>query len=77
MIKVIKEVPSTKRHNELEFYTTTHTGDDTLIVRDLDCLLERRYTIGKAGELEMGEERVRIKSFEQVIKAWESGRVWF
>lgn len=49
---------------------------NSIIVRDTDCMLERVYTIGNTQMLDDFED-VEIKSFAQVIRAWETGSVWF
>lgn len=75
MITILKR--STGAHgNELEFYRTSQMKDTQIMVRDNHCLKERCYTIGKTQELDNWEE-VKIKSFEQVIKSWENGKIWF
>ena len=49
----------------------------TIVVFDEDCQMSRRYSIGALGELSMGEEKEIIKSRAQIVRAWESGDVWF
>lgn len=63
--------------NRLEFRTFSHLPADCVVVTDLDCQMERTYQVGKKGELVMAEDKVEIKSFEQVMEAWEKGAVWF
>lgn len=68
---------TTSRGNELEFATYDFLGNDSVVVHDKSCQMERRYTVGMNGELDTGEDKVIITSFAQVIDAWENERVWF
>jgi hypothetical protein len=76
MIKAIERY-TTSKGNELEFCKSDVLGQNRIIVRDKSCLLERVYTKGGKGELEIGCDKVEIKSFAQVIRAWKSEQVWF
>lgn len=80
-MKVLKKVTAESKFradgNKLEFCTYDHLDDDSMVVHDLSAQMERVYTVGQLGTLETGEGKVIIKSFEEVISAWESGKVWF
>ena len=75
-MKVI-ERHTTSKGNKLEFCKSDVAGQNKIIVRDRSCLLERTYTKGSHGELEVGRDKVEIKSFAQVVRAWKSEQVWF
>lgn len=76
MIKVIKKTKGA-HGNRLEFYQADHIKNNIhIVVQDKDCQLERIYFIGATQELD-NFEKVEIKSIDQVIKAWETGKVWF
>lgn len=64
--------------NELTFATFEHQPEGFFVVMDLDCQIEKTYKIGEEAELniETGIKEV-VTSIPQVIKAWESGDVWF
>ena len=66
-----------KFDNEITIISYDTMPKDSFYVRDTDCQLERRYTVGATGELATGALWVMIESVEQVKKAWESGAVWF
>ncbi len=84
-IVTIKQVKRTENVNELQFDIHEKSelySENTLFVRDLDCCKEKSFTIGETGFLGDWDENdsevnVLIESFEQVITAWESGKVWF
>lgn len=76
-MKTIKRTKG-KHSNNLEFYTTDLYGPDVLIVKDHDCQRERQYTMGYKGDLtNSGVKDTDIISYNQVIDAWETGKVWF
>ena len=70
--------------NNFEFYQTDLLGKDCLVVRDLDCQMERVYKLGQRRYLNLDsladeneDAKVLITSFKQVKKAWLSGAIWF
>ena len=62
--------------NKIKFQTFAHLGSDAIVVHDCDCQMERVYRIGATQELD-DFDMVEIKSKAQVMRAWESGSVWF
>jgi hypothetical protein len=68
--------------NRLAFRTWSEHKIHQLTIHDLDCQKARTYTIGAfqwLGEWsDKDEEKMEfIISFEQVIEAWTSGKIWF
>jgi len=75
-MKTIKTF-TTHRGNEIEVNQFDHLGEDVIVICDTSCQRERAYILGDLGELEQGEDKTKITSFEQVIYAWENEKVWF
>ena len=76
MVKIIKKTKGA-HGNRLEFFTVDkQISREHIIVQDKDCLMERVYYIGATQELD-NFEHIKIESKDQVIKAWETGKVWF
>lgn len=70
--------------NNFEFYQTDLLGKDAIVVRDLDCQMERVYRLGTRRHLDIDsfadekeEGKVLITNFDQVKQAWLSGKIWF
>ena len=62
--------------NKIQFGTFDHIDEPHIVVNDCDCQLRTIYYIGEVRELD-DFEPVIIKSKAQVMRAWESGTVWF
>jgi len=79
-MKTLKKVTA-PNGNKLKFAKFSYLGPDYLVVTDLDCQQERIYLLGTEGILSMDYydtgEKTLIKSFKQIIEAWETGEVWF
>lgn len=75
MIKVLKK-HTTSAGNELEFYQASHLPEQSVVVRDNSCQLERVYVVGRTQELN-DYEMIEIKSVDQVIEAWTSESLHF
>lgn len=68
---------ATGKHNsKLKFYTSFLIESKHVIVIDDSCQMERTYYIGCIMELDNFEE-MEIKSINQVITAWSTGKIWF
>ena len=67
---------TTSKGNELEFCTFDHQPDNTMVVIDNSCQMQRAYTIGATQELSNFDE-VLITDFNQVINAWTNEELHF
>ena len=63
--------------NLIEFFRTDLQDNDTIVVFDSDCQLERVYKVGSMQLLTDCETPELITSIDQVMDAWESGLIWF
>lgn len=68
--------------NQLVF-ETCKARPGLLLVTDKSCGICRSYTIGKRGPLstddlceDSREDMTMIESFEQVIEAWKTEKIW-
>jgi len=65
--------------NKITFHTSaeySHLNNDMIVVVDHDCCMEKTFKLGLVQELEDYEPTL-IESFDQVKKAYKSGRAWF
>ena len=62
--------------NRIQFCTFDNIDEPHIVVHDRDCQLRTIYYLGEVRELDYFEPVV-IKSKAQVMRAWESGTVWF
>ncbi len=77
MAKLIKETTG-KFGNELKFFQTKNLGPDRMVVIDNTAQMHRAYKIGELADLtNSGENNIKVESFDQVIEAWATGKVWF
>jgi len=68
---------TTSKGNKLEFY---QLNENSMVVIDLSCLLERTYTIGKKQILSFDDydnDGTIVKDFNQVINAWTNEQIHF
>ncbi len=82
-MKTIKKTKG-KYSKNLTFAQFDHLGADCIVITDHDCQKERTYTLGNEYVLDImaddgagGYIYELVTSFDQVIKAWEEGKVWF
>ena len=69
--------------NQLVF-ETLESRPGHILVTDKSCSLSRSYQIGRHGPLSIDDEcqdrredMTMIESFEQVIEAWKTKKIWF
>ena len=67
-----------KHSNNIRIETFDHLPKGAFVVTDTECQMQRTYKVGELGDFnQMLDEKQIVKSRAQVIRAWESGAVWF
>ena len=64
--------------NNLSIIKYDHLPENTFVLKDADCQMERIYYIGRDYDLNLYHDtNVKVKSMAQVKRAWETGYIWF